>query len=420
MRTLERNRERRARWPCALACFAALVLFPGAASSSCTYNSVATPSGVFALSGDVCTAAAGTYNPTVQPDVSLPVTYTGFGFFATNLNVDGGTGVGGVINSRSAVTINTSGANNAYGAWSDGTGAKINLDGGTTVSTIGANSYGLYASGGGAISASAPATIGTSGSFANGVQADTGGSVTLNGGSVAVTGTGSLGLFATGTGSQINATDVAVSTAGSGLPSNAIAILAGPGAVVTVIGGSASTTGTDAYVAGAFTTGATGVATLNLSGTTITATGDGSGGLFANGTGSTVTAIGLTITTHGNYDTVNNFGPAGLANQSYPGSPGGGVVTLTNSSILTTGTSATGVYTANGGVTTLRGDSIATSGTNSNGVFSDVGGTINITGGSVSTTGLEAFGVGALGGGNVSLSGTFVSTTGDASIACLC
>ena len=73
------------------------------------------------------------------------------------------------------------------------------------------------------------------------------------------------------------------------------------------------------------------------------------GGPFANGTGSTVTATGVTITTHGNYDTVNDFGAAGLANQSYPGSPGGGVVTLTNSSILTTGTEANGVYTANGG-----------------------------------------------------------------------
>ena len=89
--------------------------------------------------------------------------------------------------------------------------------------------------------------------------------------------------------------------------------------------------------------GRPGVATLNLSGTIIAATGDGSGGLFANGTGSTVTGTGLSITTHGNYDSVNNFGPAGLTNQLYPGSPGGGVVTLTNSSILTTGTQATGV-----------------------------------------------------------------------------
>jgi hypothetical protein len=59
------------------------------ANATCTYNSVRTPSGVFALSGDVCTAAAGTYNPTFRPDVSLPVPYTGFGFFATNLRMAG-------------------------------------------------------------------------------------------------------------------------------------------------------------------------------------------------------------------------------------------------------------------------------------------------------------------------------------------
>ena len=176
-----------------------------------------------------------------------------------------------------------------------------------------------------------------------------GGSVTLNGGSVTVAGTGSLGLFATGTGSQINATDVTVSTAGSGL-ANANAILADSGAVVTVNGGSASTTGTDAYVAGSING-----ATLNLNGTTVTATGDGSGGLAVNGTGSTITATELTITTHGNYDSANNFGPTGATNQSYGEISGGGTLTLTNSSIVTTGTQAPGVYTANGGTTNLTG-----------------------------------------------------------------
>ncbi len=618
----------------------------GHANASCTYNSVATPSGVFALSGDACTPAAGTYNPTVQPDVSLPVTYTGFGFFATNLNVDGGTGVGGVINSPNAVTVNTAGANfdDAYGAWSDGTGAQINFSGPTTISTTSTVSAGLNATNGGAITATAPVTITTTGldaagvrattggavsltggsvttssagapglfatgagssitvsgvavttnggsdsgiyangaearnggsltfsagsittngasvvavaslgsgsnvtlsggttilttndgsngltvsggasltatgvsvttqggvdssdgfhavgayngssplfstggtmsltdvtiattgqgahgvvtnsggvttisggsvttsgdnayglyatgagssittsngttistgnvelgtgANANGVQADTGGSATLNGGSVAVTGTGSLGLFATGTGSTINATDVAVSTAGSGLPSTANAIIAGSGAVITVTGGSASTTGTDAYVAGAFTTGGTEVATLNLSGTTITATGDGSGGLFANGTGSTVTATGVTITTHGNYDTVNNFGPAGVTNQSYPGSPGGGVVTLTNSSILTTGTQSPGVYTSDGGTTNLTGDSITTSGPNAQGVNTTNSGTTNVSGGSITTSNVESDAVLALSGAQVTVQGTAISTGGDGS-----
>ena len=131
------------------------------AGASCTYNSVATPSGVFALSGDVCTAAAGTYCPTMQPDVSLPVRYTGFGFFATNelSPMAPDTGVGGVINSPGAVTINTYDPNNsAYGAWSQGTGSQINFSGGTTITTTGSGSFGLYASRGGAITATAPVT----------------------------------------------------------------------------------------------------------------------------------------------------------------------------------------------------------------------------------------------------------------------
>ena len=168
------------------------------------------------------------------------------------------------------------------------------------------------------------------------------------------------------------------------------------------------------YVAGAFTTGGTEVATLNLSGTTITATGDGSGGLFANGTGSTVTATGVTITTHGNYDTVNNFGPAGVTNQSYPGSPGGGVVTLTNSSILTTGTQSPGVYTSDGGTTNLTGDSITTSGPNAQGVNTTNSGTTKVSGGSITTSGAQSDAVLALSGAQVTVQGTTISTSGNA------
>ena len=117
-------------------------------------------------------------------------------------------------------TVTTSGAGaNGLATFGGGT-TTIN---GSSVSTSGDNALGLQSTGAGSsitttnLDDTGPITITTSGSFAHGVQADTGGAVTLNGGSVAVTGTGSLGLFATGTGSQINATDVTVSTAGSGL-----------------------------------------------------------------------------------------------------------------------------------------------------------------------------------------------------------
>ena len=59
-------------------------------------------------------------------------------------------------------------------------------------------------------------------------------------------------------------------------------------------------------------------------------------------TGSTITASGVAITTHGNFDTVNVFGPAGFNNQSSLAFPGGGMLNLTDSSILTTGTQAMG------------------------------------------------------------------------------
>ncbi len=192
------NRARRARSSCALAGFAALIsVGPSRAIASCTYNSIATPSGVFALSGDVCTAAAGEYNPTFQPDVSLPVPYTGFGFFATNLNANGGTGVGGVINSPGAVTINTTGVSDAYGAWSHGTGAQINFAGQTSVSTIGVTSYGLYANSGGEISATAPLTISTSGAGAVGLYALQGGVITATGPTtIALNGGEEAGLLA--------------------------------------------------------------------------------------------------------------------------------------------------------------------------------------------------------------------------------
>jgi hypothetical protein len=256
----------------------------------------------------------------------------------------------------------------------------------------------------------------TTGTAANALQADTGGAVTLSGGSVTTSGNGSAGLFATGIGSQINATDVAVSAAGGGLlPYTTNAILAGPGAVVTITGGSASTTGTDAYVAGAFTTGGTGVATLNLSGTTITATGAGSGGLAVNGTGATITGTGLTITTHGNYDSVNNFSGAGATNQSYSGSPGGGVLTLTNSSILTTGTIAQGVNTANGGITTLTDDTITTSSFEATALSTVSSGQTTMTGGSLNTTGNGSYAVSAEGGGVTKLVGTTIGTTGNGS-----
>jgi Autochaperone Domain Type 1 len=289
---------------------------------------------------------------------------------------------------------------------------------------------GVYANAGGQVTLSG-GSVTTSGADSSGVYANAGGRVTLSGGSVATSGSGSLGLYATGAGSQISATNLSITTSGGDLN----AIYADAGANITVSGGSASTSGLSSYVIGA-----TGAATVNLSGTTITATGDGSGGLAANGTGSTITATGISITTNGNVDTSTGSHASGIANQTYSTYIGGGIVTLSDSTMLTTGGQANGSYTANGGITTLTNDSIATQGTNSLGVITDVGGTTiisggsittagtqsvalesenggstNMTGGSINTTGAASYAINALSGGVVSLSGTTINTTGDGS-----
>ena len=134
-------------------------------------------------------AAAGTYTPTVQP-VPLPVTYTGFGFFATNLSVqyltEIITGPGGIIKSPNTVTINTTGATNAYGAWSDGTGAQINFSGSTTISTTGTHSSASMRAGRHDFGDRASDDHDRA-DEADGVLAYTGGAVTLNGGSITTT-----------------------------------------------------------------------------------------------------------------------------------------------------------------------------------------------------------------------------------------
>ena len=149
-------------------------------------------------------------------------------------------GPGGVIASPGAVTINTTGPNNAYGAWSDGRGSRINFSGLTAISTIGANAFGLFASNGGGdfddrasdhcnqrrgangVVANADATIvlssgstQTTGLEAFAIGAEGGGNVTISGVSVSTSGNASKGLAIVGTGSSLSASDLTVTTRGT-------------------------------------------------------------------------------------------------------------------------------------------------------------------------------------------------------------
>ena len=145
--------------------------------------------------------------------------------------------------------------------------------------------------------------ITTSGAEAHGAQADTGGLITLVGGSVTTSGSGALGLYSTGANSQIAATNVSVATSGGNFANG---VLAENGGTVTLNGGAVQTSGAD-VVAVVATPGGT----LKLTGTSITATGLGAGGIEIGGSTAAFTGSNLKIVTHGNYDSANGFAAAG-------------------------------------------------------------------------------------------------------------
>ena len=375
--------------------------FQFAPASTCTEN--VSGRNIIALSGDSCTAAPGAYHPTTSA-VSLPTTYNAFGFFAA----------GGSIVSPGDVSITTASASQsgAHAIWADGANSTITLQGATTLTTVQNVSHGLYATGGGVITATGAvnATVSGAGSsavYASGagsqisftgggtltgsganaplVQADGGATVTLGGSGVTTTlsntnadgANGSL-LYATGSGTSITATGATMSFSAAG---GGNGLVANNSATISIVGGSIASTGAFVVNAAAFNAGV-----LTLTGTTLTASGDGTETLWA-ANGGTVTGSGLTIrATGGVYGTDGGLKvlAGGASNNAYGDNTTGGTLSLSASDIRTTGF---GVLTANGGVTTLNGDTIVVTGPNGYGVASVGNSSITISGGSVSTSG---------------------------------
>jgi autotransporter family porin len=368
---------------------------------------------------------------------------------------DGAIGIyatgGGVVNGTGGVvTITTSGANSeatglsAFGVNADGPGSQVNLPG-LIVTTAGANAYGLYASDGGAINAEdgpsiathgagaigvyasgagssvavgGGATIATAGASAAGLQADAGGLATLNGGSVTTTGIGASGLSVDGAGSKIMASNVAVATNGGydlGTESFSFGLVASNGGSATVSGGSITTNGPVAHGVFAFNSGSVALS----AGTTVLTTGGGSFGLFVNGAGSSLTATDVNVTTDGGVGPA--FGDAAIGAYNgfaSPGDPTGGAMTLTDTTITTSGTAAVGVETNSGGVTNISGGAVATSGQDAHALFvTGAGSRVNLSGATTfATQGDGAIGLYALRGGVITASGqTTVATTGSVS-----
>jgi Autochaperone Domain Type 1 len=288
-------------------------------------------------------------------------------------------------------------------------GGVASLSGGS-VTTYSNSSPGLQASGlGSSITTTNGTTIATFGAAAYGVVADTSGVVTLNGGSVTTSGAGSVGLFATGDGSQIGATNVAVSgTTGT----DAHALFVYQGGQITMTGGSATMTG---HTAGGtdWVVGVVGGGRIDLNGTVISTTADGSGGIFINGAGGVINATGVTITTQGGVDSTSGTAAEGAYNGSDTGYPQGGTLVLTSTTITTAGLRAIGVHTNSAGSTTLTNSSVATSGQDAHALFvTGSGSQANLSGTNIfATQGAGAIGLYATLGGIVSATGLATVTT---------
>ena len=257
-----------------------------------------------------------------------------------------------------------------------------------------------------------------------------GGSISLAGGTVTTSGDGSQGLLVNGPGSTIMMSGAAVITNGgfdSDTGSFANGLLATNGGSASFSGGSITTNGASAVAVASAGAGSS----VTLSGTSMTplailTNGNGGGGVAVNGAGASLTATDVSITTHGNIDSSSGTViPAfGAYNGAGPGGPAGGTMTLTNTTITTTGIGADGVIASNGGVTTISGGSISTSGASALGLYATgAGSSIATSNGTTIATGVvgdptkgtNSQGVAAESGGAVSLTGGLVTTSGNAS-----
>jgi fibronectin-binding autotransporter adhesin len=347
---------------------------------------------VFALAGDDC-VASGAYDPTVPTPPGAIV-----GLFAQN---------GGVITAAPEagfITVNANDAAGSYAIWSEGAGetgsSLIDLAVPVTVTTSGSGSIGLYASGGGTIA-------------------------TPEGLGVTMTGASSVGVRASGPASTIAVTGATIV---ANDPSS-IGVQADGGGVVTLSGGSVtleakatgdaalfatgsgskiSTDGTAIVTNGPGALGAVSVAggAVELAGGSVTTNGAGSAGI-ATLFGS-ISATGTTITTSGSVDVAGDEAAGVLIEGA------GATSALTGDTIKTSGFESDGVLAQAGGHATLSGvNGITTTGDGSIGLHAVRGGVIDATGGSVTTSGIGAPGLSVDGpGSKIMASNVAVTTNG--------
>jgi autotransporter family porin len=271
---------------------------------------------------------------------------------------------------------------------------------------------GLVARNGGSLQADG-VSVSTSGNGATGVLANglnaTHSEVTISNSQVTTHGDNSAGMAAIDKDSRITATNVNITTEGI----NSVGVVSG-GAVgdsssqpVVAVSGSTITTSGDRGLGVV----AQGDGRVYIGDSSITTSGDEAIGVVVRA-GSAATLQDTDISTSG-------AGANGVSVVKDPGELDHTTFDMTGGSITTTGDSSKGVVVNNGSFAELDGVSIDTSGLDSVGLVSTgtgsngVRSSLYLTDGSVKTSGDGATGVLAENGGIVSISGSSIITSGD-------
>lgn len=328
----------------------------------------------------------------------------------------------------------------SHGVSAEGAGSRIQvLD--STIETNGARSSGLNINGGAsaeinntAIKTTAPDNA--SGPWGHGILLQgTDSALTLTGSRVTTTQKSSLGISASsGSALQIDNSQITTSgNYGSGISvanstatitnshintsgnDNAMGIVANIGAMVTVTGGSVTTTGSGSPVQSSLTfphalasRGAN--ALLTVDGTTLVTKGSQAYGATADDGGSIVLK-NLSVKTLGE-DSIGLYAGIGALK---PGSVG---LTATNVSVVTQGDNATGAfvgrkYKAENAEMVLDNVALATQGDNSRGIWAEAGATLTAKNAVLTTDGELSHGILASNGGRVQASNVVATTHGE-------
>lgn len=313
--------------------------------------------------------------------------------------------VGGSISTRSR---------GSFGAWAQDGGvvtlnnlAQISTTGGATVGTL-IGSHALYASGSNSVINATDVTVATSGGIANGVRADAGGTANLTNVQVTTTGAGqstggtpslgSHGLYALGAGSQITGNTVTVNTAGN----FSSAARAEAGGVISLTNSSLTSSGTSAADTDpASAARAMSGGSLQISGSTLTGTGQRGSGLSVQDVGSQASVSNSTVSAAG-----TRANAALIFN--------GGQATVTNSNLTSTGFGAVVVRDTGSSInltnTTIKADTLATA--IGYGLQVVSGASATMTGASVTTAGRDSPGLYAA-NATITATNVVVTTTGN-------